>query len=260
MPVVSVLLVLAGVAGLVWYVYHAMYRKRAPIPVPVRTPEDTVEMKALRALQVEVDRLRQQAEADPENPVVTNELAAKSLELGDARIALVYATRAVMARRDPVYLNNLGRAHLGLGNIDAACQAFTAAHALDPLDPGFWFNMAQTLRLCGQYQDAEDELDMLLERHPEHHAAYAEKGVLLHNRKRDSEAVKYLERLVAENPDIRRYRLTLIQVLCDCGHFSVARPHIQWLQERGENIHVNAQHGAYSVSINGRPLYEGLLA
>jgi tetratricopeptide (TPR) repeat protein len=258
---VSVLLLVAGAAAIAGSIYYHMYQKRQPPPRRApRKPSETVEMQLRRQVLAEVDRLRAESAADPENPALLNELGVALLKANEGREALLCLTRAVMGHRRPAYLNNLGLAHLSMHNLAAAEESFEAAHSMDPQAPDHWYNLARAIRLNGRPEEADAQLVNLLSYFPEHADALVERAYCLQSRGMKAEAVKFLEHEVMAAPHVAAYRLALIQILCEQKHFPAARPHLQWLQEHGDSVHVDAADGDVRVTVNGHAIYEGLVA
>ena len=217
-------------------------------------------MQQRRIVLQEVDRLRAESDADPDNPALLNELGATLLRVNDGREALFCLTRAVMMHRRPAYLYNLGLAHMSVGNMPAAQEAFASAREQDPSTADYWHHMAKAMRLNGDIEGAEREFAALLQGFPEHVESQVERAYCLQDSQQSAEAIAYLEACVTHAPHVASYRLALIQVLCEQGHLPDARPHLQWLQERGDTVQIDAFDGDVRVSINGRPVYDGLMA
>ncbi len=120
---------------------------------------DPRDFEALHLIGVLLTLLGQPAEALTYLRRAEAERAGHTLlrvNLGNVLLALERYDEAVALSGDgsAAALNNLGLAHRGLGQHDAAAQAFRAATRVQDDYPAAWFNLAKSLRVLGRPDEA----------------------------------------------------------------------------------------------------------
>jgi len=91
----------------------------------------------------------------PEEAILSLERFVKSIEQHPSRSKLLWLAWAIYTPDVlAMAMNNLGAAHLELGQLDAAEQAFAGALAKDPLYPLPYFNLAIVHELRGNRLEA----------------------------------------------------------------------------------------------------------
>ncbi len=131
-----------------------------------------------------------------------NRAAEEALALHDGRRA-VELFRQVL-QRDPTHQwawNNLGRAYLGLNQLDSAVAAFRRQIAVNPYDQYAHNNLGLALERQGRREDALAAFRKQVEVHPLDQYAHANLGRLLLEMHRDSAAAQALEKAVSITPD-----------------------------------------------------------
>lgn len=215
--------------------------------------------KALREgdFATAVRRYRKALEKNADDHEMHHDLGIALLESGAAAEAVSCFERANAIRDHAVHWNNLGRAHLAAGNPTAATAAFNTARKMDPRDPRPWYNLTVCLRERGQNDAALDELKAMLAEFPDHAGAHNDLGCHYEDCKEKDRALEEFQRAVQANPNYAPARLNSVRLLCEAQRFPDARPHLEFLAAGGAKIEVAARGGRISISINGKPFYEG---
>lgn len=134
-------------------------------------------------------------------------LGLSLLAQGRQQAALRPLKRSLKLQSDPETHFNLGIAYLGLGQLDAAGEEFTAAIGLRPFMAPAWRNLAITQQRSDQLEQARDSLIRSLELHPADGRAYADLVRLLRTLGDRAAADRYLEvglRVATDDRPLRR--------------------------------------------------------
>jgi Flp pilus assembly protein TadD len=215
--------------------------------------------KALREgdLATAIRRFRKALEKNANDFEMHNDLGIALLDSGAAAEAIPCFERANAIRDHAIHWNNLGRAHLAAGNPDAAMSAFDTARKKDPRDPRPWYNQTVCLRTLGRTDASVDELKAMLAEFPDHAGGHNDLGCHYDEREDKDSAMAEFERAVETNPGYAPARLNLVRVLCEKERFPDARPHLEFMADRGARIEVAAKDGRMRISINDKLFYEG---
>ncbi len=104
---------------------------------------------------------------------------------------------------------NLGNVLMARREINEAVQHFSTAVNLNPDAALFRLNLAYALSLQGNAGAAYNELQKLIERHPEEPRAHNNLGILLMKQGKPNEAVFHFSKALALRPNYRQARLNL---------------------------------------------------
>ncbi len=186
-----------------------------------------------------------------------NDLGVALLGSGQPAEAAKAFSDANDLRENGIHTNNLGRAHLQMGEYAAARAAFERASTLDPddLQPGY--NLTVCLREQGDMEDSFNALLAFSERHPDHVAAHGDLALHYQDRRDMDRTVSHCERALTLDPGYLPARLNLIRMLCDAGRYPDSLPHLEAVAEQGAKVVVAAEDGQAQISIEGRVFWQG---
>lgn len=204
-----------------------------------------------------IRRYRKVLEKNDTDPETYNDLGVALLESGTAAEAVPCFERANALQDNAIHWNNLGRAWLVMGKYAEAMAAFKSARDKDPSDPQPWYNSTVCLREQGQDDAAIAELQALVATFSDHAGAHNDLGCFYVNRGDTEQALAEFTRVIEINPDYVPARQNLIIQLCSAERFPEARPHLDYLAQRGADVKVTAQHGKLFIMVNGQMLYSG---
>lgn len=179
--VLLVLVVLVGIAGVVWQNFSAKKRpaagasaaktESAPSPTPyepaLKQLGEGLDAQLAREPEKALRKFAEALELDPKLKGARYQMAVAAYQAGDNEGAKKYAGEAMAAGE------NLAEAQILLGTIAAregdhatAAAAFGAAVAADPVNAMAYYNWSESLRHQGKPQEALEKLNMALTRNP----------------------------------------------------------------------------------------------
>ncbi|MDR2182811.1 MAG: tetratricopeptide repeat protein [Clostridiales bacterium] len=130
---------------------------------------------------------------------------------GEGERAYSYFSRALNFHENAKLLNNAGVALMHMANYDEAAEHFVKAVRLDPNSRQLRFNLIEAYILAGAYEAAQNLIEELTAKHPEHpEIFYFQAEIHFHNRSY-FEAIKLYEKAAALDYDPQ-----YIYRLCDC--------------------------------------------
>lgn len=110
--------------------------------------------------------------------------------------------RAQRQPANPQVLNDLGNLLMLDGQTAAAEEAYRAALAAAPADASARFNLALLLQETGRAKKARQQLERLLEDHPDHSWGHYQLGVVLARRGDRDRAVRHYTRAFVLDPEL----------------------------------------------------------
>jgi tetratricopeptide (TPR) repeat protein len=122
--------------------------------------------ETMEAVRARLATLKQQLEANPNDPAVLGELGNLYMDAAHYPQAIDYYERAVRIRPDANVLTDLGICYRNAGKLDTALETFRQARKIDP---GRWqalFNEAIVLSDLKRYDEARSVLAEVQREHP----------------------------------------------------------------------------------------------
>lgn len=166
--------------------------------------------------------------------------AGKALSRGDAKAVVeMLRGRVVSSIRGSKLL---GEAHLALGELREAREAFSRATALDPNDTEAWMSLGNACERDRFFDRAVDAYEKIMKVQPGHVDAARRLSFLLSDLGREAEAAQALRHAAGldRDDDEIRYRLGAVELAR--GFYEEAESAFQSVLNRSEN-HTSAIHG-----------------
>ena len=198
----------------------------------MRPDEDTVRQSLELALEqhqtgnlAEAERVyREVLAADPDNGDALHLLGMIALQLGRNEVAVELIERSHRLRRpDPVSLNNLGKAYMGLSRPRDAKRCFAKALALKADYAETHQNLGVLNTELGRSKEAERSFRRAIALAPDYADAHYNLAHLLIKLGRFEEAERCCRRALAIKPDFAEAHHNLAVVLSDMGRLEEAQ-------------------------------------
>ena len=138
---------------------------------------------------------------DAGNPDALHLLGVVRQQRGDFAGSVELISQALAIKADATFASNLGNAHLGLGQFEAAARACRLALSLNATIGMAHANLGVALRGLGQLEDAAAALRVAIAIEPQRAEAQASLGVVLLELGRQTQSVAVLRGLIATHPD-----------------------------------------------------------
>jgi tetratricopeptide (TPR) repeat protein len=150
-------------------------------------------------------------------------LAMSYVELGRHEQALAHFQQAVQLAPSPELWCNIAMMQLELKRPDEALRALEQAQAMDIKYPAAHSQIALLLTKVGQWDQAQRQYRLALERMPGHALTHNNFGAMLRQQGRVEEAIEQFQRAAAADPGRALYRFNLGLALRDANRLPEAR-------------------------------------
>lgn len=206
-----------------------------------------------------LEKHRRLFEKYPSDPGVLNDLSLLLMESKKADEAVTCLKKAISLEETSLYWNNLGRAQLICGDLDAAHEAFQRAKQLDSNNIEAWYNVSASLREQGDVDASVAELQKLVEKFPDFEKAHNDLAMYYEEQGDHVLASRHLHLALLANPDYIVARLNAIRVLCTAGHYNEAKEHIAYVRDQGVRIEDDVDGDTLTINIHGNTFFQGLV-
>jgi tetratricopeptide (TPR) repeat protein len=153
---------------------------------------------------------RQIVAAEPQHADAWHLLGVTAHQAGRNAEAVDSISRALaLGGPNAAYLNHLGAAHAGLGNLDLAEAAFRQALQLQAADPQIYYNLAALLNLQDKPSQAIDTYRKAVQLSPQLAEAHFNLGNLLRDQGQPEEAERCYAAALAARPDYLKAAVNL---------------------------------------------------
>jgi tetratricopeptide (TPR) repeat protein len=169
---------------------------------------------------------------DPEDIASLELLADAYAALGD-QYGLVGALRrlAQVGADDHDIVLDVGARLLGLDHYQLAIDLFERYLSLYPEDVEILYLLAITHAQVGRIEEAEAELNRVLEREPDNLDAWSKLGLIRESQGRAEEAIEIYRRILEEDPSRHPVRINLAELLFRGGRLDEAYAHYRVLAD-----------------------------
>lgn len=175
---------------------------------------------------------RQATKRQPRTDLAYHIIARSYAELGRWKMAERFYRQSLAIKQQPWTWVLLGRILDHLGRHAEAEECLRKALKVDPDYDEAQYNLGCSFRAKGKFGLAEKHLKRAIEIDPKYALAYAELGALLAGQKnRSKEAVGYLKRAIAHNPDDGWSRAYLANALWELRKLKAAEDQFRQLLE-----------------------------